>query len=56
LTSLFIYSPFPARIRPDIFESVDKDKCTLYVPQWSVNVYKQAVGWRHFIHVEKIPE
>ena len=35
-----------------VFKGVDKEKCTLYVPQKSVDLYKKAEQWRDFKNIK----
>ena len=38
----------------DPFENVDKDKCTLYVPQGCVDTYKSADCWKNFTNIKPL--
>lgn len=38
----------------DPFENVDKDKCTLYVPQGCVDTYKSADCWKGFTNIKDL--
>lgn len=35
----------------DIFSGVDKTSCVLYVPEWTLNVYRLASGWDSFVSI-----
>ena len=34
------------------FAGIEKQECTLYVPQESINAYKTATQWRAFFNIE----
>jgi hypothetical protein len=56
LASLFRRSKIPRFVSSDaFFRSIDKDKCTLYVPKGTVSAYKRAKGWKSFEHIKEIP-
>jgi hypothetical protein len=55
LTSVYIYSKIPVDISLNTFASIDKNKCTLYVPKGTVSAYRAATGWSSFEHIEEIP-
>lgn len=43
----------PVALKADAFYSVDKEKCTLYVPQGSYTDYWFANGWDYFSKIEE---
>ena len=55
LTSIYDYSTIPINLPSSIldlpFGSVNKSKCTLYVPTVSINRYKDSLQWRDFQHI-----
>jgi hypothetical protein len=55
LTSVIIYSKIPVHISLSVFASINKNKCTLYVPKGTVSAYREATGWSSFTHIEEIP-
>jgi hypothetical protein len=58
LTSLFIHRPAPLHLAPDtgVFNDIDKNKCTLYVPEGAVSAYRKADGWKYFTRMAEIPD
>lgn len=40
----------------DAFKGVNKNLCTLYVPESSVNLYKTAGGWKDFLNIKPITD
>ena len=58
LMSITNYAAVPQTISPDeydgVFAAVDKVQCTLYVPETALEAYRNAVGWRDFMHIEPI--
>lgn len=51
LTSVYAYAPVPVSVASDAFMGIDKDKCTLYVPQGSYMDYWLASGWDYFNNI-----
>ena len=51
LTSVYAYAPVPFSVSSDTFTGIDKDKCTLYVPQGSYTDYWFATGWDYFNNI-----
>lgn len=45
----------PTVTRENTFEGIPTD-CTLYVPQASIDAYKQAFGWARFTNIEAIKD
>lgn len=41
----------PLAIDENVFEEVDKEKCTLYVPAGCKRLYQQAPVWKDFLHI-----
>ena len=48
LTSVYAYMTSPVALNADAFCSVNKNKCTLYIPQGSYFDYLIAPGWDYF--------
>lgn len=40
----------------DILYYVNKENCTLYVPEWTINKYKLTTGWDEFPTIEPIKD
>ena len=38
----------------DIFSGVDKQNCVLYVPEWTLDVYRLTPGWESFVNIEPL--
>jgi len=55
LTSLIVYATTPYNPGP-MFEGIDYNKCTLYVPDASVNLYKEHTRWSQFVNIKGISE
>ena len=51
LTSIYVSWDTPISITTNVFDEVDKQKCTLYVPQGPYLDYLNAVGWRDFENI-----
>ena len=51
LTSIFVSRETPVSIYSDVFDKVDKQKCTLYVPQGTSANYKKAEVWKTFTNI-----
>jgi hypothetical protein len=56
LTSITNLRPEPQTINANVFEGVDTNACTLYVPQASVAAYRAAAGWKAFGNIKPLPE
>ena len=56
LTTIYNYRSTPANVLSTAFDGVDKFECVLYVPQASLDLYKNASVWRDFYHTQAIPE
>ena len=54
LLSVTNHALTPQTISDDVFEGVDKTACTLYVPAQSVELYRNALVWKDFAHIESI--
>lgn len=54
LLSVTNHALTPQTISADVFEGVDKTACTLYVPAESVELYRNALVWKDFTHIEPI--
>ena len=53
LTRIDVYWDTPLDITADVFSGVDKQKCTLCVPQGTCQDYRNAVGWGEFQNIEE---
>lgn len=42
----------PPECKDGAFDAIDKEKCTLYVPAESINLYKEANEWKKFFHIQ----
>jgi hypothetical protein len=42
------------REKSTAFEGVNKEACTLYVPEGSVDAYRKADGWKEFVNIKAI--
>ena len=51
LTSIYVSWKTPISITADVFSWVDKQKCTLYVPQGTYKDYWLADGWCNFPNI-----
>lgn len=51
LTSIICQAITPPVCKEDAFKGIEKSICTLYVPQESVNSYKNAAGWKEFTNI-----
>ena len=38
----------------DILYGADKTRCVLYVPEWTINIYKLTLGWENFVYIEPL--
>ncbi len=56
LTSVTALNSTPVSISSDIFLSVDKSRCKLYVPYGSAAAYKAAGYWKEFVNIIELPE
>ena len=54
LTALYVYKKEPIDIERDVFEDVDKDALTLYVPYGSKSAYMDAEGWSEFTNIVEL--
>ena len=51
LTSIYVNWDTPLNIDGDIFQNVDMEKCTLYVPQGTQQAYSLANIWKNFENI-----
>ena len=56
LTSVYNYATTPQAINSDVFEEVNKNTCTLYVPEESIVLYQSADVWKDFGSIKAAPE
>ena len=54
LTTLYVYKKEPIDIEREVFENVDKDALTLYVPYGSKSAYMAAEGWSEFTNIVEL--
>ncbi len=54
LTALYVYKKEPIDIEREVFENVDKDALTLYVPYGSKSAYMAAEGWSEFTNIVEL--
>lgn len=54
LTALYVYKKEPIDIERDVFENVDKDALTLYVPYGSKSAYMAAEGWSELTNIVEL--
>ena len=54
LTSVYNYAGTPQTINNSVFNGVNKNACTLYVPEPSVEAYKAANFWKEFFKIEGV--
>jgi len=48
LSKIVSLNPTPPQLGENVFKYFDKNKCTLYVPEGSVDAYKAADQWKDF--------
>ena len=48
LTQIYVSWVTPLSIPADVFEEVDTQNCTLYVPEGTLDKYKSADVWKDF--------
>lgn len=51
MASIYVSWETPLGIGNDVFNGVDKEKCTLYVPQGTYQDYWLAEGWGDFKNI-----
>ena len=54
LTSFYANSTTPVRVNSNVFYSINKTTCTLYVPKGSKSLYQVATGWKDFNNIVEI--
>ena len=50
-----ILNPDKVSMYSDVFERVDKNNCTLYVPQGTRGVYQTTPQWSAFVNIVEVP-
>ena len=55
LTSITCETTIPPTLGSNVFKNVNKYACILYVPEESLNGYKNADQWKDFITIKSIP-
>ena len=54
LINIFCHGATPANIADEtVFSEIDKDQCTLYVPEGSVEAYRTATYWKDFKNIKE---
>lgn len=54
LTNICCHGATPANIADEtVFSEIDKDQCTLYVPEGSVEAYRTATYWKDFKNIKE---
>ena len=56
LNKIFNYGETPANTYSNAFDGVNKSTCKLYVPQNSINLYKNAAVWRDFYYIGAVED
>lgn len=51
LTQVYSYITEPFAINSNVFSTGTKEEGTLYVPQGTLNLYKEADGWKEFANI-----
>ena len=54
LINIYCHGATPANIADEtVFSEIDKDQCTLYVPEGSVEAYRTATYWKDFKNIKE---
>jgi hypothetical protein len=53
LRKIYLDIEKPLPIAESVFEGVNKDECTLFVPKGCVEAYRNAPCWKSFKHIEE---
>ena len=54
LTNIYCHGATPANIADEtVFSAIDKNQCTLYVPEGSVEAYRTAKYWKDFKNIKE---
>ncbi len=53
LTSITCLATTPPTCGTGVFEGVDTDNCTLYVPEDSIELYENADPWKDFLNIKE---
>lgn len=51
LTQVYSYIAEPFAINSNVFSATTKENATLYVPQGTLDLYKEADGWKEFANI-----
>lgn len=54
LTQVYSYIAEPFAINSNVFSATAKENATLYVPQGTLNLYKEADGWKEFANIVEV--
>jgi hypothetical protein len=55
ITSIICKNPVPPQLELAAFDGVKYMSCVVYVPQNSIDAYRQAVGWKTFKNITAVP-
>lgn len=56
LANIVNFAAKPQAVDTAVFTGVNKESCTLFVPQASLEAYRAAEGWSAFKHIAAIPQ
>ncbi len=58
LTSITVGNPIPVDLKAsnDVFLTVNKDRCTLFVPYKTATLYRAAYQWKDFTNIVEMPD
>ena len=56
ITSVTCLALLPPYLEYDILYNANKEYCTLYVPEWTINEYKLTRGWDEFPTIEPVKD
>jgi uncharacterized repeat protein (TIGR02543 family) len=51
LTSIYVHRAIPVSLGTTVFSNVNKNTCTLYVPEGTVSSYRSAAQWNEFVNI-----
>ena len=52
LSEFHVNAPVPPTCKDNVLAPINKETCILYVPEASIDAYRQAEGWKEFKHIE----
>lgn len=56
LKFIYNYAEYPQTIYSNVMEDVDKDECTLFIPEYTDYLYSTANVWKQFTHTWQMSE